>query len=1557
MADIEGGGMSFKSTLDNSQLDKAIEETLKRVQGYSDAIVGTGDTMDDVTAKIVQEIEIQQRAINELDKTVADLDSQLNNVAPGDGQRQLAETAARAKEELENEKRTMNDLQTLLQSLGSSRAKINIDTHDIDSAFQQIDSMYEETKGAIRALESEYKKLTKAASDAFKRGDDAEYDRLMKQSQAVAAQIKVRKQLKREIEEAADALSKEEQKVATNAQRVEEAANAHVSFRARLRELKNELIELEAAGERGSQRYQEVQDETARLTDAMADAQAQANILAHDQRGFQGIISGLSGISGAVSAATGAMSLFAGENENLQAVMAKVQSLMAITIGLQQVQQTLNKDSAFSLVTLNGLKQWWANIVTQATASETAETASTVANTTENVANAASIQAQTNAARGNVVATGAMATGQVAETAAATAGTVANWSLAAAFRAVGLAIKSIPVIGWIAAGISAIIAIVDHFVSSANEAEKAANEFADAVNDACFKPIANIEYLSQQWDALGDNLEAKREFVEKNQKAFEGLGVSINDVSDAENLLVAHKQDFIDAQIEKAKATIYLQEATDKVKELMKAEQELAKMPDTVTRVITSATGGYATYYEVHNTAKDEQVELIKQLRKEIEDGFTNAANAESAGWQKMQNAGVQATQTYAEGTLGAIEQAIQQKQAALKLLTNNDDYKRAMDEIKELQKQASQITGQPLPGTSGGGNHRSGGSGGTKKDPFLEKLDKYKSEYARFAKWVNSGDKVIAQAAQSEFKSLLAEGASYIDYLKKQRDIILSVDIANRTKSQNKQLRQLNDAIAEESKRTVLDAFNEELSNQLTNAKTTLEILNIIEKKRQELANDNSDLDNAKKDALDKAEKDAAKDIKQQTDDLMEEYASHIQKKLQMETQYNNDMLLLSKKRAEAQSDAEIAEIDRVMAARTAKFQKDSRGSGDTDYDALKEKYQTYQDKVSQIRQDYEEKRRVATLHGDTMLLAQLADAERNELSKLQKDLITNSGDWERLFGNLDNMATSTIRGLIQKIKDQKIQFSAEFSPDYLQAINEQLERAEQTINQRNPFKALGAAWSQLKQTIRNEKLLDDNDPFVQQLQAKKSEYDQYKQYLSSGNSTLVKGAEQAFGELLKEGTTYLDFLKRKRDELKGKIDMGIDVESAQRSLDVLDAAIEKEESGKSSADLMRESLKNTFSSLSGTLDLVGGAFNSITQGLQDMGVQMDEETQAILGDFGKMIDGASNVAKGISTGNPLDIINGSISLLSGVFDLFNFRDRKAEKSIKKHQENIKKLQETYKQLEWQISKALGAEVYQNQMGAIHNMEKQISELRGSINDERSKKHTDQGRIDEWNSQIAELQRNIADMYDEIAKDILQTDAKDFANELGDALVEAFSSGEDAAIAFENTVNNALKNAVVNQLKKNFLERQLQGALDNLERSMGYWNGDDFVFDGLTDAEIAAFKNQVRGITSGFNQAMQQYEDIFKELGLDEEDADTSLTGSVKGVSEETASLVAGQMNAIRINQMESTEILRQQLIQLSVIAQNTGFCRNLQKIDRIIDILENNTSTDSALRSHGLS
>lgn len=1471
MADVNGGALSFTSIMDNDQMNAAIEETLRRVQGFSDAVVGSGDTMDNTTQEIVESIQIQKRVIEELEKTVADLNERINSVEPGTAQDALIEQANAARAELDGEKQGMVALINELNNLQRANEGAASASEDIRNGLSQIGAACEMHENAIAALKKEYEQITQTMNGALKSGNDNEYRALRDRAQAIKGEIATRKSLLNELREQSNALEDEASRMEQARAAAENTAQAHVSLRQQIRALKEEMADAVANGiDEQSEAYKRMVNELGRLQDIQGDIQSQGSVLANDEATFAGILSGLNGVVGGFTAAQGAVALFAGENENLQKIMLKVQSLMSITMGLQQVAQTLNKDSAFSLITLNKAKEWWNNLLAVGRGEQIASTAATAADTTATIAstaattgNAAAEQASNTAKTASVGASTGAAAAQAVQTASATAGTVANIGLAGAFRMVGAAIKSIPVFGWILAGISALIALVSHFVSKANESKKATEEWYDAIAENAYKPIASIMELSDKWNALGNDLEAKKQFIENNKKAFEDLGVSVRDVVDAENVLVANKTAFINAQIEKAKATIYLQQAQEKVKELIKKEQEYNAMSDTKSMWVQTSTFGTGYWVETANNEKKKAKTALDGLRAEISRGFQNAANAERNGWNILKKAGIGATQTYTKGSLGAIEQAIQLKQEALKHLTNNDDYKKAMAEIEKLQKQADKITGKTTTSSgsgSGSSHHRSSGGGGTKKDSFLEKLAKYKSEYSRFLKWVNSNDPIIQQAAKKEFDGLLKQGATYIDYLKNQRDIILQVDVANRSKTQNKQLRQLNDAIAEETKKTVLEAFNNELSDSLSNAKTVIEMLNVIEAKRKQLSNDGTELDNAEKEALDNAEKQAQEKAEQETNALLTEYASYVEQKRRLEEQFNADMELLNRKRAKASTDAEKAEIDQAIANRTKKYNTDTSKVGD--YDAILNQYGGYEQKKERIAEQYAERRRIAELNGNKDLLEKLSKAEQDELSKLQSDLIKNSGDWQNLFGNLDELTTKTIKRLIAKIEGMKATIGVDLNPQDLKALTDQLNKARSEVEKRNPFTALGAAWKRLKQATKDGKGL---------------------------------GSDEA-----------------------------------------------------------KKATKDVATAVSGSIDLINGTFNAVTNGLQKMGVSMDDETQAILGDIGGIMDGASQVAQGIATGNPLSVIQGSIGLLSSAFDLFNSRDRKAEKQIKKHQEAIKQLENAYKQLEWQIGKALGGEVYKNQQAAIRNMKEQQEHLKASWEAEESKKKTDHDRVNDFKEQYAELGRQIEDMIDEISNDLLQTTAKDFANDLGDALVEAFSKSEDAAKAMETTVNSVLKNLVVNQLKKKFLENQLQGALDNLEKDMGYWNGDDFVFDGLTKAEIDRFKSAVGAASSNFNQALKQYEEIFKDMGLD--DTDESLTGAAKGISEESANILAGQMNAIRINQLDANEVLRQSLQALNTIAINTSYNKYLSRIERIITILESNQG-GNALRSQGLS
>lgn len=1462
MAEIDGGSLSFKSILDNGQLNAAIDETLRRVQGFSDAVAGSGDVMDKTTQEMVECIEIQRKVIQDLENSYNDLTAKISAIEPGDAQNQLIEQANSVKQELDAEKQGLVDLMNELNNLQRTTSGAASSLDQIRVTLGQIGAACEEHEQAIAKLSAEYDRVSHAASDAFMSGRDDDYRALQDRADAIKGEVTVRKQLLNELRNQSNALEDEAQKIEKAAQEAENAAQSHVSFRTRLREVREELMQLELAGDTSSERYKQLQAQMGELSEAMDAVTTQQNMLKRGERMWDGLLSGLSGVSGAFSAAQGAVALFSGENENLQKIMLKVQSLMAVTIGLKEVQLALDKDEAFQLVTINGLKEWWNKLLAVGRGEQVASTAATVADTTATIAdtaataaNTAAQQANTAAQTGNTIAQGTNTVATGAQTTAAVAGTAANIGLAGAFRMVGAAIKSIPVFGWIAAALSVLVGVIVHFVSKANEGKKAAQEFYKSLAENAYKPIATIEDLSLKWNALGDDLDAKKKFIEENKAAFDELGVSINGVTDAENLLINNKQAFINAQIEKAKALVYLQQAQEKVKTLLEQEQAYNAMPDNVTKTRSvkhgAGMGAYYTYedYIVPNEAKAEAKAQIDALRAEITKGFENAATAESNGFNMLKQAGIDATKTYADGTLGAIEQAIQVKQEALKNLTSNAEYKTAMQEIEKLQKQADAITGRKTTTTSNKSTNT--------QDPFIEKLNKYRSEYQRFQKWVNSGDEVLVRSANQEFSKLLAEGATYIDYLKNQRDQILQIDVANRTKAQNKQLRQLNDAIAEETRTTVLEAFNEELNAQLTNARTVLDMLNIIEQKRKELSGDGTELDNAKADALNEAEENAQDQLRQETESLLEEYASYVEQKRRLEQQFNDDVALMMREREKATTDAQRAEIDNAIQNRTNQYNKDVRNIGGVDYDAMLAEYGTFEERKQAIIDDYDEKRRAAQEAGNTEMVEAIDRAQAQALSKFALDELQAHPDWELMFGDLDEISTKKLQELIDKINNlDGAYLGIEFDPKDLETLKNKIKEMQNEIRERNPFKSL----------------------------------------ISS----------------IKE------YGKAADDESKKK------------------------------------ALTNMFESASGAIELVGGAFDAVTSGLEKMGVTMDEQTQAIIGDIGGILDEAGQVASGIATGNPLSIIQGSVGLLSSAFDLFNSRDRKAEKSIKRHQEAIDKMKASYEQLEWAVDKALGAEVYNNQMGLIHNMEQQQEHLRGMIRDEESKKKTDNGKIQDYQNQIAELDRQIQDMYDEIANDILQTNAKDFASTLADSLTEAFKAGEDAANAFEQTVNEVLQNAIVNQLKKKFLENQLQSALDSLYTDMGYWSGDNFIFDGLTDAEIADFKAKVQAAANNYNQALDVYKDLFKDLEIDD-DSEDSLTGAVKGVTEETADIIAGQMNAIRINQMEATQVLRQSLQALNTIANNTAYNRLLQDI--LSAVRELQRPSGDSLRSQGLS
>jgi hypothetical protein len=458
----------------------------------------------------------------------------------------------------------------------------------------------------------------------------------------------------------------------------------------------------------------------------------------------------------------------------------------------------------------------------------------------------------------------------------------------------------------------------------------------------------------------------------------------------------------------------------------------------------------------------------------------------------------------------------------------------------------------------------------------------------------------------------------------------------------------------------------------------------------------------------------------------------------------------------------------------------------------------------------------------------AEKSDAATNDLMKSQ--------DWQQLFGNLDTMSVSQMIKIRNKLEAEWKKMK--LPPDQLKAIRDQMDKVDQTIQQKNPFAALK---------------------------------DAFKQY----------------------------------DEAT-------------------------DEAGK------KEALKKMFSSAAGSIDALKGGFDTVIGSIQNMGIAMDEETAAIMGDISNLMNDASSLASSIATGNVMGIVQGSIQLISNAIGAFSrAHDRSIDRSIKRHQASVDQLKIKYQELERAIDKALGTAIYDNQAASIRNLKKQQEEYQAMIRDEERKKKTDKGKIKEYEEAIRSINTQIEDTVSGMAEDILGGTVKDIAGQLGNAIIDAFAAGENAAAAWGKKVDDIVGDVIRKMLVQRLVEEPV-GAV--LNKYLSKWVDKDGNFAGFENvmndaanmgAELKNLSGSIVGILNQLPADMQKLVSGTK----------TGLSGSISStVTEETATLLAGYINAIRVNQQNANNLLNQAITQLYIIADNTRFNRFLENIDKNI-------------------
>lgn len=129
----------------------------------------------------------------------------------------------------------------------------------------------------------------------------------------------------------------------------EKVSTGATSMRSSIRATREELAKMLLSGEANTAQLYKMAKAGGELSDTMGDASQAISVMASDTFPLDSMLQGVQSITAGFQVAEGAMALFGVENEDLQKTLVKLNALMAITSGLQQLQNSLQKTSALSL--------------------------------------------------------------------------------------------------------------------------------------------------------------------------------------------------------------------------------------------------------------------------------------------------------------------------------------------------------------------------------------------------------------------------------------------------------------------------------------------------------------------------------------------------------------------------------------------------------------------------------------------------------------------------------------------------------------------------------------------------------------------------------------------------------------------------------------------------------------------------------------------------------------------------------------------------------------------------------------------------------------------------------------------------------------------------------------------------------------------------------------------------------------------------------------------------------------------------------------------------------
>lgn len=389
-----------------------------------------------------------------------------------------------------------------------------------------------------------------------------------------------------------------------------------------------------------------------------------------------------------------------------------------------------------------------------------------------------------------------------------------------------------------------------------------------------------------------------------------------------------------------------------------------------------------------------------------------------------------------------------------------------------------------------------------------------------------------------------------------------------------------------------------------------------------------------------------------------------------------------------------------------------------------------------------------------------------------------------------------------------------------------------------------------------------------------------------------------------------------------------------------------------------LKKRFENIGSALSEIANIANGisdAFNQFKDMADALGIDTEsdgwQDAQAVMSSLTSITGGVSKTFNAVKSGDIGGAVSGVASIITGPITAFaKAHDAKKERQIKLAERELKALENMQTTIKNAIEDSLGG-IYNYRMDAkttakmnkiVSSYEKgeksnvmriygfnpseyskdtyeaaqksladptnayqaeltglmaQRDQLQRQRANEDAKKKTDKDKLADYDQQIEEMERSIKNAAKNFLKELYGVDMKSWASQLTDAVVSAWEKGEDAIDAYKKKAKEMVKDLTKNIISQKIMEQALQKPLDFLTQQIEKKGRlDEYDVTQLASDLYSAGENSVANITAVLEELKRRGWD-FSESGS------SSTTNTIKGVTEETADLLAAYLNAIRLD------------------------------------------------------